>query len=49
MHVAVPDLDYPHSFLLDKMSKRKEIAGFHTSVIFQSKHNPVADRIPNAE
>lgn len=33
LHVAVPDLDRLHGFLIDRLSKRKEVAGFKTSVI----------------
>ncbi|MBV2364058.1 Lrp/AsnC family transcriptional regulator [Streptomonospora nanhaiensis] len=46
LHVAVQDLDRLHAFLLDELSKRKEIAGFRTSVIFQSTRNPVVGRLP---
>jgi DNA-binding Lrp family transcriptional regulator len=45
LHVAVPDLDHLHAFLLDRLSKRKEIAGFRTSVIFQHVHNTVLSRL----
>ncbi|MFB4316480.1 Lrp/AsnC family transcriptional regulator [Actinomadura sp. 21ATH] len=45
LHVAVPDLDQLHGFLLDRLSKRKEIAGFRTSVIFQHVHNTVLTRL----
>lgn len=47
LHVAVQDLDALHGFLLDKLSKRKEIAGFRTSVIFQSRHSTVVSRLPD--
>ncbi|MDA2811171.1 Lrp/AsnC family transcriptional regulator [Nocardiopsis sp. RSe5-2] len=47
LHVAVQDLDALHGFLLDKLSKRKEIAGFRTSVIFQSRHSTVVTRLPD--
>ncbi|XVQ11105.1 Lrp/AsnC family transcriptional regulator [Spirillospora sp. CA-255316] len=45
LHVGVPDLDQLHAFLLDRLSKRKEIAGFRTSVIFQHVHNTVLSRL----
>ena len=47
LHVAVQDLDHLHGFLLDRLSKRREIAGFRTSVIFQQVHNTVAARLPD--
>jgi DNA-binding Lrp family transcriptional regulator len=46
LHVAVQDLDHLHAFLLDRLSKRREIAGFRTSVIFQQVHNTVPARLP---
>jgi DNA-binding Lrp family transcriptional regulator len=45
LHVGVPDLDQLHAFLLDRLSQRKEIAGFRTSVIFQHVHNTVLSRL----
>jgi len=45
LHVGVPDLDHLHSFLLDRLSKRKEIAGFRTSVIFQEMRKPTLSRL----
>jgi DNA-binding Lrp family transcriptional regulator len=35
LHVAVQDLDHLHGFLLDRLTMRKEIAGFRTSVVYQ--------------
>jgi len=49
LHVAVPDLDHLHAFLLDRLSKRGEIVGFRTSVIFQRVHNTVLARLPDPE
>ncbi|GAA3023710.1 Lrp/AsnC family transcriptional regulator [Streptosporangium longisporum] len=46
LHVALQDLDHLHAFLLDRLSKRREIAGFRTSVIFQRVHNTVLSRLP---
>jgi DNA-binding Lrp family transcriptional regulator len=46
LHVAVQDLDHLHAFLLDRLSKRGEIIGFRTSVIYQRVHNPVLGRLP---
>ncbi|MFP3965289.1 Lrp/AsnC family transcriptional regulator [Actinomadura fulvescens] len=48
LHVGVRDLDHLHSFLLDRLSKRKEIAGFRTSVIFQQVRNPALSRLDDA-
>ncbi|MDR7278733.1 Lrp/AsnC family transcriptional regulator [Catenuloplanes atrovinosus] len=52
LHVAVPDLDALHAFLLDHLSKRREITGFRTSMIFQQMQNQTPepllrpDRLP---
>ncbi|MEU4227388.1 MULTISPECIES: Lrp/AsnC family transcriptional regulator [Nonomuraea] len=46
LHVAVQDLDHLHAFLLDRLSKRREIAGFRTSVIFQQVHNTAPGLLP---
>jgi DNA-binding Lrp family transcriptional regulator len=46
LHVAVQDLDHLHAFLLDRLSKRGEIVGFRTSVIYQRVHNTVLSRLP---
>jgi DNA-binding Lrp family transcriptional regulator len=40
LHVGVPGLDALHAFLLDRLSKRREVTGFRTSVIFQQVSNP---------
>jgi DNA-binding Lrp family transcriptional regulator len=40
LHVGVPDLDALHGFLLDRLSKRREVTGFRSSVIFQQVSNP---------
>jgi DNA-binding Lrp family transcriptional regulator len=34
VHVAVPDLTAMHALLMDHFSKRKEVIGFRTSVIY---------------
>jgi DNA-binding Lrp family transcriptional regulator len=41
VHVAVPSVDSLHSFLMDKFSKRREIIGFRSSVIYQHAQNRV--------
>jgi len=47
LHIAVQDLDRLHSFLLDKLSKRREIVTFRTSVIFQEMQNTAPARLPD--
>ncbi len=46
LHVAVPDLDHLHAFLLDRLSKRREITGFRTSMIFQQMQNQTPAPLP---
>ncbi|GAA4245428.1 Lrp/AsnC family transcriptional regulator [Dactylosporangium darangshiense] len=41
VHVAVPGVDSLHAFLMDKFSKRREIVGFRSSVIYQHSRTPV--------
>lgn len=42
IHVSAQDNDRLHAFLVDRLSQRKEIVGFRTSIIFQhlAKHDP---------
>ncbi|MGR6924136.1 Lrp/AsnC family transcriptional regulator [[Actinomadura] parvosata] len=48
LHVGVRDLDHLHAFLLDHLSKRKEIVGFRTSVVFQQVQKAVPTRLEDA-
>lgn len=41
VHVAVPNVDSLHAFLMDKFSKRREIVSFRSSVIYQHSRNHV--------
>jgi DNA-binding Lrp family transcriptional regulator len=43
VHVAVPSVDGLHAFLMDRLSKRREIVGFRSSVIFQHASNQVIE------
>lgn len=45
VHVAVQDLDQLYAFLTDRLSKREEIVGLRTSVIFQEVRNPIVERL----
>jgi DNA-binding Lrp family transcriptional regulator len=48
VHVAVPSTDALQNFVLDALTKRKEVAGVRTEVIFDHQRNhviaPIADR-----
>ena len=41
IHVAVADVEALHGLLMDKFSKRREIVGFRSSVIYQHSHKQV--------
>ncbi|MGH8876546.1 MAG: Lrp/AsnC family transcriptional regulator [Stackebrandtia sp.] len=45
LHVAVPDSDCLHSFLVDRLATRQEVARFQSSLIFQRAHNNVLDML----
>ncbi|MER6070352.1 Lrp/AsnC family transcriptional regulator [Streptomyces sp. NPDC001817] len=47
LHVAVQDLDRLHSFLVDRLSKRAEITGFRTSMIFQQVSSTTPAHLPS--
>ena len=47
VHVAVPSVDALHAFLMDKFSKRREIVGFRSSVIYQHSRNQVIEPLPS--
>lgn len=47
VHVAVQDLDHLHAFLLDRLTERREITGFRTSVIFERVRNAKLARLPD--
>ncbi|ANN19901.1 AsnC family transcriptional regulator [Amycolatopsis orientalis] len=50
IHVAAQDVDQLHAFLVDRLSKRKEIVGFRSSIIFRhlrkTELEPLPRRIP---
>ena len=48
IHVAVPDLNHLHSFLVDHLSQRREVVTFRSSVIYEQVHNPVVTSFPAA-
>lgn len=49
MHVAVPDSDSLHSFLVDRLATRQEVARFQSSLIFQRIHNNVLDVLDSGD
>jgi DNA-binding Lrp family transcriptional regulator len=43
VHVAVPDMDHLHAFLMDRFTRRKEIVSFRTSVVYQHLRTTVVE------
>ena len=41
VHVAVASTDALQDFVLDSLTKRKEVADVRTAVVFEHLHNPV--------
>lgn len=48
IHVAVPDLPTLHGLLMDHFSKRREVIGFRTSVIYDYASQPLLTFPPGA-
>ena len=49
IHVAVPDIDSLYAFVMDRFSKRREVVGVRSSVVYQHTRNPVIDPSPTGE
>lgn len=49
LHVAVPDSDRLHSFLVDRLATRQEVSRFQSSLIFQCLQNDVLDVLPDED
>ena len=45
VHVAVQDVEHLQAFLLDRFSRRREIIGFRTSVVFQHSAKTVVPAV----
>jgi DNA-binding Lrp family transcriptional regulator len=46
IHLAVQDLEHLHAFLIDRLSERREVISFRSSVIYESIRNPVLTELP---
>ncbi|WP_158842475.1 Lrp/AsnC family transcriptional regulator [Saccharothrix deserti] len=46
IHLAVQDLEHLHAFLIDRLSQRREVISFRSSVIYESIRNPVLTELP---
>lgn len=45
IHVTAPDIDHLHAFLIDRVTSRREIVGFRTSIVYRHQANPVLSRL----
>ncbi|MEU0493158.1 Lrp/AsnC family transcriptional regulator [Nocardiopsis changdeensis] len=43
VHVSAPSLDALHSFLIDRLTERREVAGFRSQIIYDSVVKTVAE------
>lgn len=41
LHIAVPDMEHLNGFVLDKLTRRRELIDVRTSVVFRHIHNAV--------
>ncbi|WP_091294505.1 Lrp/AsnC family transcriptional regulator [Amycolatopsis xylanica] len=48
IHVSAQDIDHLHAFLVDRLSQRKEIVGFRSSIIFHHIANTRPAPLPAA-
>lgn len=49
VHVAVGDVEGLHAFLMDTLSKRREVVGFRTSVIFEHTRRALVPDLDDAD
>lgn len=45
IHVAAQDIDHLHGFLIDRLTSRREIVGFRTSIVYTHQVNNVLSRL----
>ncbi|UJW36395.1 Lrp/AsnC family transcriptional regulator [Saccharothrix sp. AJ9571] len=46
LHVTAQDIEHLHSFLVDRLAKRREIVSFRTSIVFQHLAKNVLAPLP---
>ncbi len=49
VHVAVPDIERLHAFLMDRFSARREVVGFRSSVIYLQTGTRVMTPLPDTD
>ncbi|WP_189220297.1 MULTISPECIES: Lrp/AsnC family transcriptional regulator [Streptomyces] len=49
VHVAVPDIEHLHAFLMDRFSARREVVSFRSSVIYQQTSTRVLTSMEDVE
>jgi DNA-binding Lrp family transcriptional regulator len=45
VHVAVQNLECLHAFLIDRLSRRKEVVSFHSQIVYQGARKQVLERL----
>jgi DNA-binding Lrp family transcriptional regulator len=45
IHVSAQDIDHLHAFLVDRLTSRREIVGFRTSIVYQHQVNTNLTRL----
>jgi DNA-binding Lrp family transcriptional regulator len=45
LHVAAQDIDHLHAFLIDRLTSRREIVGFRTSIVYRHQVNNVLSKL----
>jgi DNA-binding Lrp family transcriptional regulator len=46
IHVTAQDIDHLHAFLVDRLTSRREIVGFRTSIVYRHQVNTVLPPLP---
>lgn len=49
VHVAVPDIERLHAFLMDRFSARRKVVSFRSSVIYQQTSSRVLSPLDGTE
>lgn len=45
IHVTAQDIDHLHAFLVDRLTSRREIVGFRTSIVYRHQVNTVLSNL----
>jgi DNA-binding Lrp family transcriptional regulator len=45
VHIAVPDTDAVYSFVIDRLTERREVADVRTSIVYEHRRTRVVERL----